>query len=162
MDEKEFPVLNSFNSHRRWDIESSSSKKCSCHLNYTPDLESFTNILDKITTSMITTITSALQQTTTSIISTLMQMQFSSTDSISSVFSSLPSPSNMFNPVQCLSNSVRTDTKSSSITPVTNSHQKSKSNSRKSTNKKATRSNNLSDQTTTISMESVNSLHLSS
>ena len=67
-------------------------------------------------------------------------MQFSSTafsaspttDSISTVLSSLPAPSNVFNPLQCLPNPVHTSTESSSATPVSNSRQKPKSNSRKS------------------------------
>lgn len=61
-DDNEISVLHSASSHRRWDVESVSSKKCACHSNNTPDFEPLTNILEKITNSTINTITSALQR----------------------------------------------------------------------------------------------------
>ena len=103
----------SFDSHRRWDIDSRSSKTCSCHLNCISDLEPLINILDKVASSIINTMISTLQQTTTtSIISLPLQMLFLSTkssaspttNSILNVFSS--SSSSVLSPVQCLSNSV--------------------------------------------------------
>lgn len=140
-DESEFPVLNSFTSHRRWDIESNSPKKCSCQLNNAHDLELFSSILDKITTSIGNTITSALQQSTASIINAIVQMQStSSTSSVSTTIliptgSSPSSPPNLSNSIPYLLNSTSANTQSGSILPITNSRKKSKSTTRKLTNR---------------------------
>lgn len=169
-DDNEFPVLQSVTHDSRWNNEHQSASNCSCQLTHQVDFNRLTDMIDKVTTTMLNTITSALQHTTATIIETFMQLRSSSTSS-SIVPSSLSDPntqksdSTTFSPHHStivnsfLSVSPQVDQTHSS-SDATNRKQSS-SKSRKFKNRKTTQSDPSPDRLGTISMDTVNSLQIS-
>lgn len=169
-DVNDFPALQSINQDSRWNTEHHSASNCSCQITHPVDFNRLTDMIDKVTTTMMNTITSALQHTTTSIIETFLQMRSSTT-------SSLIAPSSLSDPNS--PKSAPTSTSSHQSTPANSSlcvsHQvdntylssnatkpkASSSNFRKLKNRKTTSSDLSSNCLATISMDTVNSLQLS-